>query len=262
MMNKFDRVRVIVGGVQVEILAPHKFTKTQKPDPVTGDILSVKYFLDKKEQEMITGLQDLVINYMSNNFCTITLDFTGKFLPFEYRNLINNENILKYIERANGLGLVQFDAQDFLQKSKVRLLHSTIDVQVEESKVKYLNYLNHLVTKKETSFEAKRYNNGNVDVKRKADTNRQAVTGYDKNKELMRRNTSSVLFRESLSEVDKKYFEQVIRFERKLSNTRDIYSAFNITPRDNSLLNILHSDISPVVNTLNTLFDELGVPNV
>lgn len=258
-MNKFDRIKVTVRGVQVLITAPSSFEELRGVSLQTGQTLFTNFKLKKEVLANIVGLIGLFINQTTGE---VTLDFTGKLLPAEYKNLINKENILKYIERVNELGLVEFDIQDFLQKSKVRLLHSTIDVQVEESKVKYLNYLNHLVTKKETSFEAKRYNNGNVDLKRKADTNRQAVTGYDKNKELMRRNTSSVLFRESLSEVDNKYFEQVIRFERKLSNTRAIYSAFNITPRYNSLLNILHSDISPVVNTLNTLFDELGVPNV
>jgi len=259
-MNKFDRVRVVVRGVQVEILAPHKFTNTLKPDPATGDILSVKYFLDKKVQKMITGLQDLVINYMPDDFCTVTLDFTGKFLSSEYKNLINKENILKYIERVNELGLVQLDVQDFLQKSKVRLLHSTIDVQVEEPPINYLNYLHHLVSKKGTAFEAKHYNNGNVDLRRNAETNRQPITVYDKCKELKKR--KNALLRELLGDEGLEPFNQVIRFEQKLPNVHDIYQAFNITSKDNSLLSILHSDIYPVVNTLNTLFNSLEVPNV
>lgn len=259
-MNRFDKVRIEARGVQVEILALASFGYKPEVDPISGIILSKEYKLKKQVLNEIIGLNSLIIKYMPDNFCTVLFEFTGKFLPVEYRNLINKENILSYLEHLNYFKYVKIGAQDFLQKSKVRTLDSTIDIQVEEDPTNYLNYLNHLVSKMETDFGAKRYNNGNVDLKRKTETNRQPVTGYDKCKELKKR--KNALFRELLPPEDREYFKTVLRFEQKLSNTREIYQAFNMSSKTNSLLNILHSDIYPVVNTLNTLFDSLEVPNV
>lgn len=256
-MNRFDEVKAVVRDVPVEILALGYFDESRGVDPRTEQTLYTQFKLKKEVLREIVGLTGLTINLTTGE---TSLDFTGKFLPKEYRNLINKENILKYIEHINKFGFVRLDAEDFLKKAKVRSLHSTVDIKVEEPPTKYLNYLHHLVTTRETAFEAKRYKNGNIDLKRKTETNRQPVTVYDKHKELKKQ--KNALLRELLGQEGLKPFRQVIRFEQKLPNTREIYQAFNIISKDNSLLNILHSDIYPVVNTLNTLFDSLEVPNV
>lgn len=259
-MNRFDKVRASARGVPVEILAPSFFDGKGGIIPVSCESTYINWKLKKEKRINIIGLADLCFNETTDE---LTLDFTGKFLPAEYRNLINKDNILKYIEYFNELGLIRFNAQNFLQKSRVHILHSTIDIQVEKDPDSYLTFLKNLVSKMESKFWERDYDNSkNLTIKRKASTNKQSTTCYNKHKELMKKNKESAIFRSLLSPVDREYFKTVLRFERKLSKTREIYQAFNITSKTNSLLNILHSDIYPVVNTLNTLFDSLEVPNV
>lgn len=258
-MNRFDRVMAYVRGVQVEIPEPSSFEEQVNFDPNSGNELYRQVKLKKEILNKIIGLNEFRINLTTGE---IIFDFTGKFLPSEYRNLINKENILNYLEHINYFKFVKLDAKNFLQNSRVRVLHSTIDIQVEEEPTNYFKFLNHLISKMETNFEAKRFSNGNINISKEAETNKQGITGYAKHKELMRRNKNNSLFRELLPPADLEYFKTVLRFEQKLSNAREIYQAFNITSKTNSLLNLLNSDIFPVVNTLNNLFDSLEVPNV
>ena len=258
-MNRFDKVRASVRGVSVEILAPSFFEGKGGIVPVSCESTYVNWKLKKEERIKIIGLADLCFNETTGE---LVLDFSGKLLPAEYRNLINKDNILKYLEYVNELGLIRFNAKDFLQKSRVQALHSTIDIQVEKDPDSYLTFLKNLVSKMESKFWERDYDNSrNLTIKRKTSTNKQSTTIYNKHKELIRNNMESALLRELLTPEDLEYFKLVLRFEQKLPKPAEIYQAFNITSKDNSLLNILHSDIYPVVNTLNTLFDSLEVPN-
>lgn len=258
-MNRYDRVVAVARGVQVEIPDPCSFEEQVGIDPVTGKELFRLVKLKREVINKIIGLIEFRINFTTGE---IVFDFTGKFLPSEYRNLINKENILSYLEHINYFKFVKLDAKNFLQNSRVRVLHSTIDIAVQKEPAKYLRFLHNLIQKTENVFQSSIYRNGNVEIRRTAETNRQCITCYSKGKEIMRNNKNNACLKKLISLDDWNYFNQVIRFEQKLSNrNQEITRLHNLSQGDNTLVSVLNSTEYPVVNNLNNLFDVLEVPN-
>ena len=237
MNNRFDRIRAACLTDGLKNINEKKFDQLYvfaNDNMLTGEFYKIK----NEVKTSVFGVTDITINFQAKFFL---IDFTSKLCPDEYQNLINSQNIRKYLNNFNNLNLLEFDAEYFIKNCKISLLHCTKDIKVNNHPNSYFRAISFTVEHAFNKFNCKQEANGVIITKNK----NLRLTIYDKFKELNRPAYKSISFLQQLSDDDLMYFQNTVRFELEIKKQCYIKKSFDV--ESTSLFEIFCSNENPLL---------------
>ena len=240
MNNRFDRIRAVCSTDGLKYINEKKFERLivlNNQASITAEFFKIK----NDVKTFVFGVTDITINFQAKFFL---IDFTSKLCPDEYPNLINSQNILKYLNHFFCLNLLDFDTEYFINNCQVSLIHCTRDIKVNNSPNIYFNAINYTILNLFNNFICKREKNGVIITKNIKHKNLR-LTIYDKFKELNRPADKSIRFLQQLSVDDLMYFQNTVRFELEIKKQSFIKKVFN--SEKTALVDMFQSELNPVL---------------
>lgn len=223
--------------------------KTEIGGKVVNDTLILKPEVCKK----LIGVRGITIKNHKN---TVILNLTGKILQKRYAEGLSSETFSHAIYNLNDYGVVTVDEDEFLGTGKVRLIHSTMDIETNEKPIDYINYLKSVTSTLLRTFQVRQYPTG-LTIGRTKNSIIPFLRIYAKYEELTTTKDGGQILG-YLSNEDMDYFRNVLRFEAQLDSFAEIRRYYDFKD-ENNLLEILYSNNRPVVNVFNQIIEETGV---
>jgi hypothetical protein len=215
------------------------------------------YFIENKKNESVISLNyintnpyDLLIkvDYIRQE---LVLEFTSKILLTNLTQLISIYNIKEVLNQINLLGIINFDLDKVLNNSKVLKCDVTKDID-EKLDTKIYKQLK-LSICNFNKWETTSYKSG-IKIKKKVKTRKcfEELSIYDKYVEISEKKLFLKSFNNSTKNKILDYYNNVTRFEIKLSTIASIKEKLEIT--DNNLLAVLNSKANPIENLFIKIF--------
>jgi hypothetical protein len=195
-----------------------------------------------KRQFLRTGIKEIYIN---DTKCSI--DFSSKFVPGLYQDMININTIERYLTDISNSGLIKLNVPEVINNSLVRTCDTTNNMKVENVAT-YINAMT--VYKLNDKYNFKTWINESIEFERKAKTNvyKEHLMIYNKLPELMTARNKD--FRTG---IDINYFKNVLRFESRFTTFALMRKLFEVP--DNNLITILNSDAKVNYKILSRITD-------
>lgn len=239
-MLKLDRLKIITDISNFSELNESLFTTNIKQN----EILSLKY------QQQKPFYLSIVVNNQMNQ---LELEFTGKILLDDYKELINKNSIRKCLQMINEMGLCKLNVEQILMDAIVTKCDITQDVCYEDINTVITYIRQNLLNYKK--WIVKEYKDGLI-IENVVKTLRykKRLTIYNKRKELS--NVDNNFFLEILNNKEAllAYFNNKIRFELNLKTRKQIREMLQIS--DNSISSVLNSKSNPILIVLNEFLNK------
>jgi hypothetical protein len=236
-MNNIDSVKLVLSSDLIRYNAL-KFDKTTKE---VEDVELTSYNLKAKERK--TGIKNIIVN---ENNCII--DLSSKLCPHLYYEMINENTIERYAEKLNGLDLIQFDKNSFIENANVLSCDITDNIKIKGEVKNYVDSF--AVFKLNNKYNCSYHINESIIFERDVKTPalKERITIYNKYPELLLKRNAT--FRNEINIQD---FKDVLRFESRFVNFGLMRNSFNVS--DLNLLNILKSPAKINLNLINKITD-------
>jgi hypothetical protein len=217
---------------------PENFNKTTTQ---INDVETDSFHLNDKYK--ILGLKNIRIN---ENNCIVEL--SAKYIPTEYSEMININNVETYFNMINKSNIIRFNPIELIQNTEVLSCDLTQNILIQNSVRDYINALS--IFKLNDKYDCKIYENESVQFVRKVNTNylKEHLIIYNKLPELLLAENT-----ELRNQLDIESFKNILRFESKYTTLKAVRNNLNIT--DNKLISILKSDAKIHYNTFSKITD-------
>ncbi len=217
---------------------PENFNKTITQ---INDVETESFHLNDKHK--ILGLKNIRIN---ENNCIVEL--SAKYIPTEYSEMININNVETYFNMINKSNIIRFNPIELIQNTEVLSCDLTQNILIQNSVKDYINALS--IFKLNDKYHCKIFENESVQFVRKVNTNylKEHLIIYNKLPELLLAENT-----ELRNQLDIESFKNILRFESKYTTLKAVRNNLNIT--DNKLISILKSDVKIHYNTFNKITD-------
>ena len=217
---------------------PENFNKTTTQ---INDVETDSFHLNDKYK--ILGLKNIRIN---ENNCIVEL--SAKYIPTEYSEMININNVETYFNMINKSNIIRFNPIELIENTEVRTCDLTQNIIIPNDVKDYINALS--IFKLNDKYHCKIYENESVQFVRKVNTNylKEHLIIYNKLPELLLAENT-----ELRNQLDIESFKNILRFESKYTSFKAVRNNLNIT--DNKLISILKSDAKIHYNTFNRITD-------
>ncbi|MBE6214075.1 MAG: hypothetical protein E7131_05285 [Rikenellaceae bacterium] len=239
-MIKFDKIKIVSSIANVKSLNEDVFENKVKDGCIVEQRYTMMspYYLyieaDYREQELI-------------------LEFTGKILKDDYKDLIHINNIHTCLSNINDLGLCSLDIDGILQDGVIVKADVCMDVDypdcktlTENLRASVGNFKKYLVRNIGDNFVIEK----NVQTK----SYKRRLTIYDKGKELQKAGNRSFILSLDNPQLLLDYFNDKIRFELNLNSKEQIRRSLNIY--DTSIRMVLNSTATPIWDVLDNALVE------
>ena len=239
-MIKFDKIKIVSSIENVKSLNEDVFENKVKDGCIVEQRYTMMspYYLyieaDYREQELI-------------------LEFTGKILKDDYKDLIHINNIHTCLSNINDLGLCSLDIDGILQDGVIVKADVCMDVDypdcktlTENLRANVGNFKKYLVRNIGDNFVIEK----NVQTK----SYKRRLTIYDKGKELQKAGNRSFILSLDNPQLLLDYFNDKIRFELNLNSKEQIRRSLNIY--DTSIRTVLNSTATPIWDVLDNALVE------
>ena len=242
-MIKFDKIKIVSSIENVKSLNEDVFENKVKDGCIVEQryIMMSPYYLyieaDYREQELI-------------------LEFTGKILKDDYKDLIHINNIQTCLFNINDLGLCNLNIGGILADGEIVKVDVCLDVDYPDCKAltkslraNVSNFNKYLVRNIGDNFVIEK----NVQTK----GYKRRLTIYDKAKEIQKAGNRGFLSILDNPQLLLDYFDGKIRFELNLNTKEQIRKSLNIY--DTSIEAVLNSTATPIWDMLdNALVESNG----
>ena len=239
-MIKFDKIKIVSSIENVKSLNEDVFENKVKDGCIVEQRYTMMspYYLyieaDYREQELI-------------------LEFTGKILKDDYKDLIHINNIHTCLSNINDLGVCSLDIDGILQDGVIVKADVCMDVDypdcktlTENLRASVGNFKKYLVRNIGDNFVIEK----NVQTK----SYKRRLTIYDKGKELQKAGNRSFILSLDNPQLLLDYFNDKIRFELNLNSKEQIRRSLNIY--DTSIRTVLNSTATPIWDVLDNALVE------
>ncbi|MBO7185624.1 MAG: hypothetical protein J6V59_01860 [Alistipes sp.] len=242
-MIKFDKIKIVSSIENVKSLNEDVFENKVKDGCIVEQRYTMMspYYLyieaDYREQELI-------------------LEFTGKILKDDYKDLIHANNIHTCLSNINDLGLCDLDIDGILTNGEIVKADVCLDVDYPDCKAltkslraNVSNFNKYLVRNIGDNFVIEK----NVQTK----GYKRRLTIYDKAKEIQKAGNRGFLSTLDNPQLLLDYFDGKIRFELNLNSKEQIRRSLDIY--DTSIGAVLNSTSTPIWDMLdNALVESNG----
>lgn len=196
-----------------------------------------------KDKYKTLGLKNITVK--ENN--TI-LEMSSKYLPTEYFEMININNVATYLSELNKSKIIEFDSNELINNTEVLTCDITQNVFMQNSIEDYINILS--IFKLNNKYFCKIFENESVSFIKKVSTNslKDNLVIYNKYPELLLKENSKLR-----NELDINQFKNILRFETRFTTLKAVRNNLNIS--DNNLLSILNSDTKLHYKIFNRITD-------
>lgn len=183
------------------------------------------------------GVKSIAIDQITN---TLIIDASAKALKDQYYEMINSNTVERFIDEINRSGVVQIDAEKFINTSIVRKCDTTINIHPDKPLETYFSSLSYLpITDKYNVGRYKGVGNRGVVFAGTQKTFKERQIFYDKLKDVSRdRKLQKVV---PFAKLEKQ-FKNVLRIETNFTDFKHIRQYFNT---DNKLAEMLQTTSTP-----------------
>ncbi len=240
-MIKFDKIKIVSSIENVKSLNEDVFENKVKDGCIVEQRYTMMspYYLyieaDYREQEFI-------------------LEFTGKILKDDYKDLIHVNNIYTCLSNINDLGLCNLNIEGILAEGVIVKADVCIDVTYPDCKV-----LAKSLRANVSNFNKylARMIGDNLVIEKNVQTKayKRRLTIYDKAKEIHRAGNRSFLSILDNPQLLLDYFDGKIRFELNLNTKEQIRKSLDIY--DTSISAVLNSTATPIWDMLDSAIEEV-----
>ena len=241
-MIKFDKIKIVSSIDNVKSLNEDVFENKIKDGCIVEQRYTMMspYYLyieaDYREQELI-------------------LEFTGKILKDDYKDLIHVNNIHTCLSNINDLGLCDLNIDGILSDGIIVKADICLDVDYPDCKA-----LTKLLRANVSNFNKylARTIGDNFVIEKNVQTKgyKRRLTIYDKAKEIHRAGNRSFLSTLDNPQLLLDYFNGKIRFELNLNSKEQIRKSLNIY--DTSIREVLNSTATPIWDMLDSAIEEVN----
>lgn len=231
-MLRFDKIKLVTNIEDVMIIDDSLFNITYRDNRIS----SLKFYQEVPYSMIIK------IDYESSE---AVIEFTGKILKSDYKQLISMETIRQCFHNINNMGFCEIDVEAVLEHGQVVKCDVTCDVS--DIDVPQLSSYIRSNLSNYQHYQCRKLHNGNLIIEKNVTTRKsmKRITIYDKGKEM--RKSSNVSFANEHGITGE--FDGVCRLEMNLNSKEQIRNALNIT--DTNLMTVLTSDANPLLDYLN-----------
>lgn len=239
-MIKFDKIKIVSSIENVKSLNEDVFENKVKDGCIVEQRYTMMspYYLyieaDYREQELI-------------------LEFTGKILKDDYKDLIHVNNIHTCLSNINDLGLCDLNIDGILADGEIVKADVCLDVDYPDCKAltkslraNVSNFNKYLARTIGDNFVIEK----NVQTK----GYKRRLTIYDKAKEIQKAGNRGFLSTLDNPQLLLDYFDGKIRFELNLNSKEQIRKSLNIY--DTSIGAVLNSTATPIWDLLDNAIEE------
>ena len=239
-MIKFDKIKIVSSIANVKSLNEDVFENKVKDGCIVEQryTMMTPYYLyievDYREQELI-------------------LEFTGKILKDDYKDLIHANNIYTCLSNINDLGLCNLNIGGILADGEIVKADVCLDVDYPDCKAltkslraNVSNFNKYLARTIGDNFVIEK----NVQTK----GYKRRLTIYDKAKEIQKAGNRGFLSTLDNPQLLLDYFDGKIRFELNLNSKEQIRKSLNIY--DTSIGAVLNSTSTPIWDVLDSAIEE------
>lgn len=183
------------------------------------------------------GVKSIAIDLLNN---TLVIDASAKVLKDQYYDMINLNTIDRFVNEINKSGVIQIDADKFINQSIVRKVDTTINTHPDKPLETYFSSLSYLpITDKYNVGRYKGVGNRGVVFAGTQKTFKERQIFYDKLKDIFR---DKELRKVVPGATLEKQFTNVLRVETNFTDFKHIRKYFN---SDNKLIQMLQSEATP-----------------
>lgn len=239
-MIKFDKIKIVSSIANVKSLNEDAFENKVKD----GCIVEQRYTM------MTPYYLYIEVDYRGQE---LIIEFTGKILKDDYKDLIQVINIHTCLSNINDLGLCSLDIDGILQDGVIVKADVCMDVDypdcktlTENLRANVGNFKKYLVRNIGDNFVIEK----NVQTK----SYKRRLTIYDKGKELQKAGNRSFILSLDNPQLLLDYFNDKIRFELNLNSKEQIRRSLNIY--DTSIRTVLNSTATPIWDVLDNALVE------
>jgi hypothetical protein len=241
---KLDKLKIVTNENHIIDIDPNIFTTTIK----NGQIVEYRY--EQQYPYLLYIEKDLIEH-------ELVIEFTGKILQEQYPLLINKHTIRQCLDNINILGICHIDVSNIITAAHVVKADITQDIccgdyeqligSLRTSIKNYNKYLSRVV-------------NGTFVIEKNVVTRscKLRMTIYNKADEMRLKTNQDYLFLLPNTEEVVEYFADKVRFELNLNSKEQIRKQLNLN--NTMLYDVLHSDINPIVNFMDKVFEDEPAP--
>lgn len=185
----------------------------------------------------IYGVKSITADVLNNK---LIIDASAKALKDQYYDMININTAERLINEINKSGIVQIDAEKFINTSIVRKCDTTVNTHPVKPLETYFASLSYLpITNKYNVGRYKQIGNRGVVFSGTQKTFKERQIFYDKLKDVMR---DKALRKIVPSAILEKQFKNVLRVETNFTDFKNIRKYFGC---ENKLIDMLNSSLTP-----------------
>ena len=243
-MIKFDKLKIVVNEKYITNINEDVFTTIIK----NGQIAEYRY--EQQYPYLLYIEKDLIEH-------ELVIEFTGKILQEQYPLLISQDTIHQCLDNINRLGICHIEVSSIITAAQVVKADVTQDIccgsyeqligSLRTSIKNYNKYLSRVV-------------NGTFVIEKNVVTRscKLRMTIYNKADEMRLKTNQDYLFLLPNTEEVVEYFADKVRFELNLNSKEQIRKQLNLN--NTMLYDVLHSDINPIVNFMDKVFEDEPAP--
>jgi len=221
-----------------------KVSHVFRQNPDEEEIVKDRFVKDKAIlKDIDNGFNYLELDYVHEK---ATLDTSAKILKEQYRDGISRNTIERYAEEIKSKGIIDFELDDFLAKSKIRRVDATNTIEVQDLDKSVASVLSHGAI--HTKFNIDRYKTGYV-AQNKASSYNERQVGYEKLSEII----TDKNFIKSTPKVLESFTKNSLRIESNYTKFADMRKAFHVT--NNTLGAIINSSATPNLTLFKKIVD-------
>lgn len=241
---KFDKLKIVVNEKYITNINEDVFTTIIK----NGQIAEYRY--EQQYPYLLYIEKDLIEH-------ELVIEFTGKILQEQYPLLISQDTIHQCLDNINRLGICHIEVSSIITAAQVVKADVTQDIccgsyeqligSLRTSIKNYNKYLSRVV-------------NGTFVIEKNVVTRscKLRMTIYNKADEMRLKTNQDYLFLLPNTEEVVEYFADKVRFELNLNSKEQIRKQLNLN--NTMLYDVLHSDINPIVNFMDKVFEDEPAP--
>ena len=240
-MIKFDKIKIVSSIENIKSLNEDVFENKVKD----GCIVEQRYTMMSPYYLYIEA------DYMEQE---LILEFTGKILKDDYKDLIHVNNIHTCLSNINDLGLCDLNIDGILEDGEIVKADVCLDVDYPDCKAltkslraNVANFNKYLARTIGDNFVIEK----NVQTK----SYKRRLTIYDKSREIQKANNRSFLSSLDKPQLLLDYFNGKIRFELNLNCKEQIRRSLDIY--NTSISEVFNSKATPIWDMLDSAIEEV-----
>ena len=241
---KLDKIKIVVNEKYITNINEDVFTTIIK----NGQIAEYRY--EQQYPYLLYIEKDLIEH-------ELVIEFTGKILQEQYPLLISKDTIHQCLDNINRLGICLIDVSSIITAAQVVKADVTQDICCGD----YEQLIGSLrASIKNHNKYLSRVVNGTFVVEKNVATRNYKVrmTIYNKADEMRLKANQDLLTQLPNTEEIIEYFADKVRFELNLNSKEQIRKQLNLN--NTMLYDVLHSDINPIVNFMDKVFEDEPAP--